>query len=364
MRTIKVLSGLLIAAGILAALTACGKKAPSDAVENQGSDNDASWPATEAMEIASFPDLGEYELHEPARYQDGIIRFQYDGNTILPVSVSDTYGGVFHELTLTYADLREWGRTDTYGYIYYGTEAYEQDLDAVVGQEEVYFLPGSPTGDDGIEKTPYGEKTDDYIGYLYHYQADTGAYLYNLLVIRNLEGADGLAGSAIVRVQSDDMSVILAAKQMADTIEIVGTLMDDTLSEESLSRTDRIYELLCPEQAAAIQNPAEVEGGSIFEAFSIENLENQNADKAEWAIWFEKPTYVLAPGEKVTPVLIGPGKDEKIEYRISNEDVATVNAKGEVTGISDGFVMLVATNEHGATCNTYCDVLVPEGGGE
>ena len=344
---------------------------PEPAAWEQNDDSATSLPATETMEIASFPDLGEYELHEPARYQDGIIRFQYDGNTLLPFRLpydgeiilpfSGTHS-MFDLLEFTYADLREWPSTETYGYIYYGMEAYEQDLDAVAEQEEVHFLLGRPAEESGIEKVKYGTNTDNCISYLYHYQEDTGAYVYDLLVVKNLKGADGLEGSAIVLVESDDMAVILAARQMADTIEIVGTQIDGALFKESLSRTDRIYELLCPEQAAAIKNPVQVEGGSIFEAFSIENLENQNADKAEWAIWFEKPTYVLAPGEKVTPVLIGPGKDEKIEYRISNENVATVNAKGEVTGIADGFVMLVATNEHGASCNTYCDVIAPEGG--
>ena len=344
---------------------------PEPAAWEQNDDSATSLPATETMVIAAFPDLGEYELHEPARYQDGIIRFQYDGNTLLPFRLP--YDGniilpfsgtdsMFDLLEFTYADLREWPSTETYGYIYYGMKAYEQDLDAVAEQEEVHFLLGSPAEESGIEKIKYGTNTDNCISYLYHYQEDTGAYIYDLLVVKNLKGADGLEGSAVVLVESDDMAVILAARQMADTIEIVGTQMDNALSEESLSRTDRIYELLCPEQAAAIKNPVEVEGGSIFEAFSIENLENQNADKAEWAIWFEKPTYILAPGEKVTPVLIGPGKDEKIKYRISNENVATVNAKGEVTGIADGFVMLVATNEHGASCNTYCDVIAPEGG--
>ena len=298
-----------------------------------------------------------FHLQNTEDLADGPIQGEPGGQIVKEEQHDDRHGE--HHLLLGRIHVR---RSHLLLEDHQGGHCQHQRMDAVAEQEEVHFLLGSPAEESGIEKIKYGTNTDNCISYLYHYQEDTGAYIYDLLVVKNLKGADGLEGSAVVLVESDDMAVILAARQMADTIEIVGTQMDNALSEESLSRTDRIYELLCPEQAAAIKNPVEVEGGSIFEAFSIENLENQNADKAEWAIWFEKPTYILAPGEKVTPVLIGPGKDEKIKYRISNENVATVNAKGEVTGIADGFVMLVATNEHGASCNTYCDVIAPEGG--
>ena len=319
------LLSLLLAAALL--LTACGS-----AGEGGQHDVDAS-----GVSVRDFDDLGTYELTEPAYYEDGILRFAYDGNYFLPVQLvnPDDY---FSELTITQADLRETENNTAYGYFYYAVGQFEEDFQDIITAEESYTISGTP---EDLVKTEYKPGTKNFLGFKYTYTYEDKP-MYAIITVQNLPSVNGCY---IATMNSDRPEAIDKAIEMFDTAEIYGEAQDEEQITNSFLRTDAIYAHLCPEEYAAASESALEDANQLIEDMAQEST-----------FFFTEGVHEMTVGEKYTPTLAGADAENVFSFVATNDDVATVTSKGEVIAVSEGVSIIVASTEDGKMTELYIKV--------
>ena len=312
--------------GVALLLTACGSAGEGG---QQGID-------TSGVSVRDFDALGPYELTEPAIYDDGLIRFAYDGNYFMPVQLAnpDEY---FSELTIAQADLRETDENVAYGYFYYAVGEFEEDFQDIITVEESYTISGTP---EDLVRTAYKLGTDNFLGFTYTYTFEEKP-MYAIITVQNLPDAKGCYVAAM---NSDMPEAIDKAIQMFDTVEIYGEAQDPEKISLSFERTEAVYTYLCPEE------PTGAEGAIQDATELIEELEQ------ETTLFFTEGVHEMTVGEKYTPTLSGADAQNVHSFVATNDAVATVSSNGEVIAISEGVSVIVASTEDGVLAKLYIKV--------
>lgn len=317
---------MLLVAALL--LTACGKD--STTPENNTPPN---------MSLSSNSKLGPYEMDELACFDDGLIRFYYDGNFFLPAQLVNPDEN-FSEITIIQADLEQTEKNVAYGYFYYAVGEFDEEFSYIVEQEEDIALT---TVRENLTKTEYLPGTDNFLGYKYEYTSN-GTPMYAIITVRNEADGDGCYVAAM---SSDMPEAIDKAIEMFSTVEVYGTEQTQEKVDESFRRTDDLYTYLV---------------GPVEAPESSEELLEELAQPK--SLFFTEGIHELTAGEKYTPELAGEAAGEPITYLSTNEAVATVDAQGEVTAIAEGVSIVVANTADGATTSIYIKVHPVEEGSE
>ena len=285
------------------------------------------------ISVREFSALGALELKEPAFYDDGMIRFYYDGNFFIP-TMFNTEGPEFCQLKMGQVDVREEERNCAYGYFYYGPGVFETELESIVSAEEKYIFESNCQN---LKKTVYAHEAANYLGYTYTYDAN-GVPMYGIILVCNEMDRNGCYVAAM---RSDMPDAIGKAIEMFSTVEVYGNEAIDELLDISFERSVNIYQFFKNDDSEDIRDRA------------MQIVE----DMAQPAtFFFSEGVHELTVGEKYTPTLVGDISGKTFYYVSTNDDVATVNEKsGEVTAISEGVSIIVASTE---TAEDYTEIYI------